>query len=378
MTAKLFLSPRIRKSPYFEATRRYGAKEFSVYNKMYLPMGYSDPETEFWNLVNNVTLWDVAAQRIVEITGPDALAFTNLLTPRDLTKCAVGQCKYVVITSQDGGILNDPVLLRLDEDRFWLSRADGDILMWAQGVAVNARMDVEIREPDVAPLQVQGPKSRAVMENLFDGVVQGLAYYACTETELDDIPVIVSRTGWSAELGYEIYLRDSARADELWEAVMAAGKPFGIAPAATSRIRRIEAGILDYGVDMNAGTNPFEVGLDRLVDLDQEADFIGKATLRRVKSEGVERKLSGIEIHGEPLSPNEDFWPVRHGGRRIGQVTSCVYSPRLGKNIGYAMLALPWTNLGTDLMVESPNAERAATVVEKPFVDPKKTLARAS
>ena len=160
--AKLFLSPRIRKSPYFEATRRYGAKEFSVYNQMYLPMGYSDPETEFWNLVNNVTLWDVAAQRIVEITGPDALAFTNLLTPRDLTKGAVGQCKYVVITSQDGGILNDPLLLRLGEDRFWLSRADGDVLLWAKGVAVNARMEVDIREPDVAPLQVQGPKSKAV------------------------------------------------------------------------------------------------------------------------------------------------------------------------------------------------------------------------
>jgi aminomethyltransferase len=378
MTAKLFLSPRIRKSPYFEATRRYGAKEFSVYNKMYLPMGYSDPETEFWNLVNNVNLWDVAAQRIVEITGPDALAFTNMLTPRDLTKCAVGQCKYVVITSQDGGILNDPVLLRLDEDRFWLSRADGDILMWAQGVAVNTPMDVEIREPDVAPLQVQGPKSRAVMERLFDGVIQNLAYYECTAAELDDIPVIVSRTGWSAELGYEIYLQDIARADELWEAVMAAGKPFGIAPAATSRIRRIEAGILDYSVDMDAGTNPFEVGLDRLVDLNQEADFIGKAALRRIKSEGVERKLSGIVIHGEPLPQNENPWPVVHGGQRIGHVTSCVYSPRLGKNIGYAMLALPWTNLGTDLTVESPNAERAATVVEKPFVDPKKTLARAS
>ncbi len=377
MTAKLFLSPRIRKSPYFEATRRYGAKEFSVYNKMYLPMGYSDPETEFWNLVNNVTLWDVGAQRIVEITGPDALAFTNLLTPRDLTKCAVGQCKYVVITSRGGGILNDPVLLRLDEDRFWLSRADGDVLMWAQGVAVNARMDVEIREPDVAPLQVQGPKSRTVMEILFDGIVQDLAYYEFTETELDDIPVIVSRTGWSAELGYEIYLRDSARADQLWEAVMAAGKPFGIAPAATSRIRRIEAGILDYSVDMNASTNPFEVGLDWLVDLSQDADFIGKAALQQVKSEGVTRKLSGIEIHGEHLSPNEDSWPVGHGGQRIGRVTSCVYSPRLGKNIGYAMMALPWTSLGTDLTVESPHGERTATVVEKPFVDPEKTLARA-
>ncbi len=378
MTAKLFLSPRIRKSPYFDSTRRYGAKEFSVYNRMYLPMGYSDPETEFWNLVNNVNLWDVAAQRIVEITGPDALAFANLLTPRDVTKCAVGQCKYVVITSQDGGILNDPVLLRLDEDRFWLSRADGDILMWAQGLAVNARLDVEIGEPDVAPLQVQGPKSRAVMQNLFDGAVQALAYYEWTETELNGIPVIVSRTGWSAELGYEIYLRDSARADELWEAVMDAGRPFGIAPAATSRIRRIEAGILDYGVDMHAGTNPFEVGLDRLVDLDQEADFVGKAALRRVKSAGVARNLCGIEIHGEPLPPNEEPWPVRRDRQRIGQVTSCVYSPRLGKNIGYAMLDLPWTNLGTDLMGESPDAARPATVAARPFVDPQKTLARAS
>ena len=196
-------------------------------------------------------------------------------------------------------------------------------------------------------------KGAAVMENLFDGTVQDLAYYECTETKLIHIPVIVSRTGWSAELGYEIYLRDSARADELWEAVMAAGKPFGISPAATSQIRRIEAGMLDYGVDMNAGTNPFEVGLDRLVDLDQEADFIGKAALQRVKSEGVTRKLSGIVIHGEPLPPNENPWPVGHGGRRIGHVTSCVFSPRLGKNIGFAMLALPWTNLGTDLTVET-------------------------
>ena len=248
MTAKLFLSPRIRKSPYFEATRRYGVKEFSVYNQMYLPMGYSDPETEFWNLVNNVTLWDVAAQRIVEITGPDALAFTNLLTPRDLNKCAVGQCKYVLITSQEGGILNDPLLLRLDEDRFWLSRADGDILLWAKGVAVHARMEVQIREPDVAPLQVQGPKSKAVMERLFGAGIGDLAYFRCTETELDGIPVAVSRSGWSAELGYEIYLRDGARGDDLWEAIMAAGAPFEISPAAPSRTRRIEAGTVFVNV----------------------------------------------------------------------------------------------------------------------------------
>ena len=377
MAMELAPTSRIRRSPFFEATRRYGVTAFSVYNRMYLPMWYSDPETEFWNLVDNVTLWDVAAQRIVEITGPGALAFTNLLTPRDLSECAVGQCKYVVITAPDGGILNDPLLLRLDEDRFWLSRADGDVLLWARGVAVNAPMDVEIGEPDVAPLQIQGPKSRRVMEGLFGDDVTELDYYQCTRAELDGIPLVVSRTGWSAELGYEIYLRDGTRADQLWEAIMAAGAPFGISPAAPSRIRRIEAGILDFGADMDASTNPFEVGLDRLVNLDGDADFIDKAALRRIKTEGVTRKVAGVEIHGEPLSSNEHPWPLHHGERRVGQITSCVYSPRLAKNIGLAMLALARTDPGTELTVETPGGTRAATVVEKPFMDPKKTLARA-
>ena len=376
MTTKLVLSPRIRKSPYFAATRRYGAKEFSVYNQTYLPMGYSDPETEFWNLVNNVALWDVAAQKIVEISGPDALDFTNLLTPRNLADCAVGQCKYVIITSQEGGILNDPVLLRPEENRFWLSCADGDVLMWAKGVAVNTTMEVEIRDPGVAALQVQGPKSGAVMESLFGAGITELPYYGCIGTELDGNPLIVSRTGWSAELGYEIYLSDHARADDLWESVMAAGKPFEICPAAPSRIRRIEAGILDYGVDMDVNTNPFEVGLERIVDLDQDGDFVGKAALRHIKSTGVERKLVGVEIHGERLPPNEHRWPVKHDGDDVGWITSCVFSPRLDKNIGYAMLAMPQTKIGTCLTVESPEAARTATVAEKPFVDPNRTRSR--
>jgi len=268
--------------------------------------------------------------------------------------------------------------LRLGEQHFWLSRADSDILMWIRGVAVNAGMQIEIGEPDVSPLQIQGPKSRALMEKLFDASVQDLAYYECTQTQLGDIPVVVSRTGWSAELGYEIYLRDSARADELWETIMSTGEPFGITPAATSRIRRIEAGILDYSIDINANTNPFEVGLERMVELDQAADFIGKAALRRIKSQGVARKLCGIEIDGEPLDANDDLWRVTHGGQSIGQVTSCVYSPRLESNIGYAMLGLQWTGLGTQLGIECPGGERVAKVVEKPFVDPRKTLARAA
>ena len=254
MSTEFVLSPRFRRSPFYDATVRHGVKGFSVYNKTYLPMAFSDPETEFWQLVDGVALWDVAGQRIVEISGPDGFAFANLLVPRDLNKCAVGQCKYVVVTAPDGGILNDPVLLRLEENRFWLSRADSDILMWAQGVAVFAGMDVEVREPDVGTLQLQGPKSRDVAVALFGADVAELAYYDLVETALDGMPLVVARTGWSAELGYEIYLRDTARADDLWEAIMAAGSAHGIAPGCPSRIRRIEAGIYDYSVDIDAAT----------------------------------------------------------------------------------------------------------------------------
>ncbi len=376
MPAEFVLSPRIRRSPFHEATRRHGAKGLSIYNKMYLPMSFTDPETEYWHLVNGVTLWDVSAQRIVEIDGPDGFAFANLLTPRDLAKCAVGQCRYIVVTAPDGGILNDPVLLRLGETRFWLSRADSDILMWAQGVAVFAGMDATVHEPDTATLQLQGPKSRDVAGDLFGDRVTELAYYEHCETQLDGMPLVVSRTGFSGELGYEIYLRDTARADELWEAVMAAGEPHGLVPACPSPIRRIEAGIYDYSVDMDADTNPFEVGLDRLVDLNKEADFIGKDALRRIKAEGVSRKLVGVEVAGAPLPYNDHRWPVWRGGERVGEVTSCVYSPRLEKNIGYAMLALPHAGLGTDLSVETPNGARRATVVEKPVIDAEKTLPR--
>lgn len=376
MSTELVLSPRFRRSPFYDATVRHGVKGFSIYNKTYLPMGFSDPETEFWQLVDGVALWDVTGQRIVEISGPDGFAFANLLVPRDLTKCAVGQCKYVVVTAPDGGILNDPVLLRLEENRFWLSRADSDILMWAQGLAVFAGMDVEVREPDVGTLQLQGPKSRDVAVALFGARAAELAYYELVETALDGMPLVVARTGWSAELGYEIYLRDTARADELWEAIMAAGSAHGIAPGCPSRIRRIEAGIYDYSVDIDAATNPFEVGLGRLVDLDQDADFIGKAALRRIAAEGITRKLVGIEVDGAPLHYNDYRWPATRGGAAIGHVTSCVYSPRLEKNIGFAMLDLADTALGIEIDVAPPDGPRRAVVVEKPFFDPKKHLSR--
>ena len=370
---------QIRKSPYFDATVRWGAKGFSVYNHMYIPRDFGDPVGNFWNLVNDAILCDVAVERQVEITGPDAARFVQSMTPRDLSKMAVGQCKYILVTNADGGLLNDPVLLRLGENHFWISLADSDILLWAQGLAVHAGMDVTIREPDVSPLQLQGPKSGEIMRALFGDAITDLRYYWLRELELDGIPLVVSRTGWSSELGYELYLRDGTRGDDLWERIMAAGAPFGLKPGHTSTIRRIEGAMLSYHADADIHTNPYELGLDRLVDLDMEAEFVGKDALRRIRDRGVSRKQVGLVIEGEALSaPNTTFWPVEADGEAVGRVTSAVHSPRLRQNIALAMIATERAEIGTALAVEMPAGTRRATVVERPFHDPKKTLATAA
>lgn len=368
---------RLRRSPYFDATLRDGCWGYTVYNHTFLPIGYDDLEQEYWKLLNGVTVWDVSVERNVEISGPDGFAFTNLLTPRDLSKCAVGQGKYVIITADDGGIINDPVLLRLEENRFWLALADSDVLLWARGVAYSSGMDVEVKELDVAPMQVQGPKSKPVMQELFGDAVLELDYYWFLDTELDGIPVIVTRTGWSGEVGFELYLRDPSRGVELWDRVMEAGKPHGISPTGPSDIRRIEAGILNYGVDMTINENPFEVSLGWQVKLDQEADFIGKQALARIKEEGVSRKLVGVEIAGDQLDMNMTRWPVRANGDVIGAITSAVYSPRMEKNIGYAMVPVEYAELGTALVAEVPTGEQPITVVPKPFVDPTKEIPKS-
>jgi glycine cleavage system aminomethyltransferase T len=369
------IGPRVRKSPFFEATRRYGASSFTVYNHMYMPTGYTDPVDEYWKLVNDVTLWDVSCERQIEVTGPDAARFVQYLTPRNLSRCGVGRCRYVLLTAADGGIVNDAVLLRLAEDHFWLSPGDGDALLWAEGVAIHSGMQVDVREPDVSPLQLQGPKSPAVAVELFGDWVLDLAYYQLRETQLDDIPVVLARTGWSGEIGYEIYLRDGRRGDELWERAMMAGRPHGIAPIAPSTIRSIEGGILSYVSDIRRNDNPFTLGFDRLVDLDQEADFIGKSALQRIREKGVERRLVGVEIAGEPFgTSNPEFWPVRSAGRRVGHVTRCVYSPGLEKNIGFVNVPSELSGIGTELRIDAAGAARAARVVPTPFVEAKKKI----
>jgi aminomethyltransferase len=379
MTNKNFgFGTQIRKSPYFDSTVKWGATGFSVYNHMYIPRDFGSPEQNFWNLIEKAILCDVAVERQVEITGPDAYKFTQLLTPRDLSKLAVGQCKYVLITNNDGGILNDPVLLRLAENHFWLSLADSDVLLWAQGVAINSGHDVKITEPDVSPLQLQGPNSQEIMAKLFGEDIRNLKYYWLKEYILDGIPLIVSRTGWSSELGYEIYLRDGSRGNELYEKIMDAGKKYGIKPGHTSTIRRIEGGMLSYHADANINTNPFEIGLDRLVSLDSDIDFIGKDALKKIKLNGIKRKQVGLIIDCDPLKgPNTTFWPVYKEGKKIGEVTSAVYSPRLKKNIALAIIELSYSNIGSILEVKTDNGDYLSEIVEIPFYDPNKKITKS-
>lgn len=371
----IHIGPRVHKSPFFDATRRYGANMFSIYNHTFMPTSYGDSVGEYWSLVNDVTLWDVTCQRQIEISGPDACKFVQYLTPRNLSNCQVGQCQYVLLTDEDGGILNDAVLLRLQEQQFWLSPGDGDVLLWALGVAVGSGMDVQIHEPDVSPLQLQGPKAPQLARDLFGDWVLEMKYYWLKETTLDGIPLVVSRTGWSGELGYELYLRDSQYGDQLWETVMAAGKPYNLKPATPSAIRSVEGGILSYVSDITRDDDPFVLGFDRLVDLDQEADFIGKEALKKIKADGPKRRLVGVNIDGDPfVAGNGEFWPLTKGGEKIGHVTRCLYSPRLERNIGFANVPVEHAASGTAVVLHTPDGDRTATVCDIPWFPAQKKI----
>ena len=367
---------RNRRTPYYEAEQRYGPLGYTVYNHMYFPIRFDSFDNEYRALLNDVTVWDVAVERCLEISGPDGFRFAQLMTPRDLSKCAVGQAKYVLVVDSDGGIINDPVLTRMDENTFWFALASSDTLLWARGLK-NAYpdLDVTIREADVAPMQIQGPKSKDLMRALVGDEVLDIKYYFFREFEIQGIPVVVTRTGWTSEVGYEIYLTDTSKGTELYEAVMKAGEPFNVKPTGPSDIRRIEGAIFNWGADMTYENNPYELGLDRLVDdLPEDASISIKA-LKAIRDAGVGRKLNGVEIDGEPFPAlNNTKWTASSGGSALGKVTSAIYSPRLEKNIGYCWLPTAQSTNGTRVEVETEWGQRTATVVDMPFVDPAKSI----
>lgn len=373
---EILLYTRLRKSPYFHASGKHGVEAYSVVNHQYHPRRYGDPVEEYWALVNDVTLWDVGAERQIEITGPDAFELANMITMRDLSGQEVGQFKYALITTQDGGIISDPILLRLAEHRFWFSTAEPTLIVWALAAAHWSGLDVTVKEADVGPVQVQGNKALEVLIDLFGESIRDSRRYWSKPYELDGMQVVVSRTGFTNAPGYEIYLEEaSMHADRLWETVYEAGQPHGLRVTGPIHISRIEAGILSYDADMDLNTNPFEVAFHYpwLNEIDQETPFIGQPALQQIRDEGVDRKLVGVEIDGEPLGSYVDGsmpepFPVLSDRQQIGQVSSACYSPRLEKNIGFAMVPAAQAENGTSLQVETRSGTATATVVDKPFL----------
>jgi aminomethyltransferase len=373
-SATLYFGPWYRQSPFFHATRRAGCTSYDIYNHMYLPAYYDDPETEYWVLANGVTMWDVGVERTIEVSGPDADRLIDMITCRDLTKCAVKQGKYMLVTGPDGSIVNDPVLLHVAENRWWMQLADSDAGLYALGVGASSGLDAQVSTPDVHPMQVQGPMAAKTLEKLVGKAIYDIKYYWIEEFDIDGIPVVISRTGWTAIPGFEVNVLEHAKGDELWEKVAAAGEEFDIRPIAPCEARRIEAGIFNYGSDIRLGDTPFHVmGLERLVE-EQPQDYIGKAALEELRTKGVDRKLVGIELDGDELRAEmSEYWYVSHGGKQVGHMTDAVWSPGLKKNIGFVWVPIALAEPGNRLDVETEDGEHLmGTTAAIPFVDPRK------
>ena len=382
MSFSIAIGPRIRKSPFFDCTVAAGVTHFSTYNHMYIPVSYGDALGEYEQLIQRVDLRDVGAQRQLRIKGADAGRLVQILTPRNLDGLTIGKGAYVPICDSKGALVNDPVLLQLGADEYLLSLADSDTLMLAEGIAFGLGLDVDVSEPDISPLAIQGPKSHYVVRDLLGAAPLRLPYFGFYETELAGIPLIVARSGWSKQGGYEFYLCDGTKGQALWDLVMEAGADYGIAAGAPNYIERVESGMISIGADTDATSNPFEMGLGGICDLEQEADFIGKDALKRIKADGVKRAFMGIFMDGAPFpTVNENRWGIYRGGRGgkrgaecgteclVGQVTAAAFSPRLARNIATCLIGRDHID-AADLLVETPFGVRHATTTPLPFLPP--------
>ncbi|MGY6646755.1 MAG: glycine cleavage T C-terminal barrel domain-containing protein [Salinarimonas sp.] len=386
---EMLISTRVRKSPYWHLSVEAGCWRATVYNRMYHPRGYTRPEdggamAEYDALINHVTMWNVAVERQIQVKGPDAEAFVNYVITRDATKIQPMKGKYVILCNEEGGILNDPVLLRIAEDEFWFSISDSDLELWMRGVNIGKGYDVTIAEIDVCPVQIQGPKSEALMADLFGDAVRDLPFYGLMEGKVAGCDVIVSQTGFTGEKGYEIYLRDATlHAEKMWDAVLKAGEKHQLMVIAPAHHRRIAAGILSWGQDIDQETLPFQCNLAYQVPRLKSADYIGKAKLEAVRDEleagryPFRNTMVGLKLGGKPITDYApDFWLISgpQGGEPIGYVTSPWYSPELGVNIALAWVPVEYKETGTPLNVwlpdeyaETPGVAVAAEVCDVPF-----------
>ncbi|MBI1386689.1 MAG: glycine cleavage system protein T [Rhizobiales bacterium] len=373
MNFAIGIGSNIRKSAYFDATVRDGVRCFSVYNHMFIPGHFGDPDGEYDRLLKGVVMWDVAAQRQVELRGPDAGALAQYLTPRNLAGTRIGQGRYVPLCDHDGILINDPVLLKLAEDRYWLSVADSDIHLWAAAIGRERGLDVRVSEPDVSPLAIQGPHAIEVAVALFGQWVRDLAYFAFRETRLDDIPLVVARSGWSKQGGFELYLQDGSLGDDLWERVKAVGAAYGIGPGAPNDIERLESGLISYGADMRWQThpaNPFEMGFGAMIDLDARHDFVGRKALAAIAEKGIERRRVGLLIEGAARDPVGHPVALALSGETVGHIAEIAWSRRFGRMIGVGLVRSEIADGTRGLVAALPEGDRAVALTGLPFAQP--------
>jgi len=363
VTAPL-LSPsrRTRRTPFSARVEAAGVRAYTIYNRMLLPSVFESLEADYRHLKTRVQVWDVACERQVEVRGPDAARLVQMLTPRDLASMPVGQCYYTPMVDETGGMLNDPVTLRLADDLFWLSIADSDLLLWVKGLAVALRLEVDVHEPDVSPLAVQGPLADDLTARVFGDAVRHIPFFRFRELPFQGRLLRVARSGYSRQGGFEIYVEGADLGEPLWDALFAAGADLGVRAGCPNLIERIEGGLLSYGNDMTRENTPHECGLGRFCDTAEAVGCVGRDALMRVMRDGPARQIRGLRIAGEPVPPCVELWPVMHGAHEAGRVSSAAWSPDFGGNVAIAMIRRAHLAPGTRLTVQAPDGDRDAEV----------------
>ena len=376
---KLNMSRRIRRTPYTNRVEEHGVSDFTVVNHMLLPKGFKNSiEDDYWHLSKEVQIWDVSCQRQVQISGPDALKLVQKMTPRSLENMEIGKCFYIPMLNENAGMINDPVLLKLEDDMFWISIADSDILLWAKGYALGLNLNVEIIEPDVYPLAIQGPKSEELLTNIFGEDIKKIKFFNFRIVDFMGTKQIIARSGYSKQDGFEIYFKTHEQyfdnvemGENLWDTIWEAGQQFNISPGCPNLIDRIEGGLMSYGNDFTKENNPLECNLEKYCKKDISHNFIGKSALTKIHNDGIKQKMKGIIFEGDPCSGIGQPLPVfSKDNKRIGQITSGIFSPRVKKNIGLSMILKDYWDEGRDILVQTTDGQkRNGTITSLPFPD---------
>ena len=356
---------RLRRTPFSDGVEAAGVKAYTVYNHMLLPTMFHSVEEDCRHLKSAVQVWDVACERQVELRGPDASRLMQLLTPRDLRSMQPGQCFYVPIVDETGGMLNDPVAVKLSEERWWISIADSDLLYWVKGIAYGYRLDVLVDEPDVSPLAVQGPKADDLMARVFGDRVHKIRFFRFDMFEFQGRSMAIARSGYSKQGGFEIYVEGEDIGMPLWNALMEAGRDLDVRAGCPNMIERVEGGLLSYGSDMTDDNTPHECGLGKFCNTQTAVGCIGRDALLRVAKEGPVKQIRAISIDGAPVPACDRWWPMTSGGKTVGRVSSAAYSPDFKTNVAIGMVRMTHWDAGTEVTVHTPDGARTATVMEK-------------